>query len=133
MENNLKKFTGGEDCPIRHVLDRFGDKWSVLVIIVLGEMGRMRFGELSQAIGDISQKMLTVTLRTLEADGLLTRKSYPEIPPRVEYELTERGVTLLPHIKGLAGWAEEHMPAIMKNRKKFAVQKNATGAALVIR
>jgi DNA-binding HxlR family transcriptional regulator len=70
-------------------------------------------------IGDISQKMLTVTLRTLEADGLVSRKHYPEIPPRVEYAITELGTSLLPHIDGLASWAAKNMDAISKTRKKF--------------
>jgi len=80
----------------------------------------MRFNELCRAIDDVSQKMLTVTLRTLEADGMVSRKIYPEVPPRVEYRLTEVGISLLPHIKGLVGWAQENMQAIIKSRKKFA-------------
>ncbi len=106
-------------CPIRTVLDRFGDKWSILIIMTLSNNGILRFNEINKIIPDVSQKMLTVTLRTLEADGLISRKIYPEIPPRVEYELTELGVSLVPHIKGLATWANEHLTAIKKSRKKF--------------
>ena len=92
MENSLKKYQPSPGCPIRDVLDRFGDKWSILIIIILGAEAKMRFNELHKAIGDVSQKMLTTTLRTLEADGLISRKVFPEIPPRVEYQLTELGL-----------------------------------------
>jgi DNA-binding HxlR family transcriptional regulator len=110
-------------CSIRHILDRFGDKWSILIISILGHLGKQRFNELNQQIGDISQKMLTVTLRSLEADGLISRKLYPEIPPRVEYELTDLGRSLLPHIEQLAQWAEQHMDCILKNREKYSQKK----------
>ncbi|HEY8893263.1 MAG TPA: helix-turn-helix domain-containing protein [Niastella sp.] len=110
-------------CSIRHILDRFGDKWSILIISILGHVGKQRFNELNQQIGDISQKMLTVTLRSLEADGLISRKLYPEIPPRVEYELTDLGRSLLPHIEQLAQWAEENMDCILKNREKYSQKK----------
>ena len=118
MINSLEIFAQADSCPIRNVLDRFGDKWSILIIIILGEYGPMRFNALNNTIGDISQKMLTVTLRTLEADGLVSRTLYPEIPPRVEYELTDRGKSLLPLIGALQQWALQHMPAILENRKK---------------
>src|SRR5687767_7508251 len=117
MKNNNQHLG---NCSIRHILDRFGDKWSILIISILGHVGKQRFNELNQQIGDISQKMLTVTLRSLEADGLVSRKLFPEIPPRVEYELTELGRSLLPHIEQLAGWAAQHMECIMKNRAKYA-------------
>jgi DNA-binding HxlR family transcriptional regulator len=110
-------------CSIRHILDRFGDKWSILIISILGHVGKQRFNELNQQIGDISQKMLTVTLRSLEADGLISRKLYPEIPPRVEYELTDLGRSLLPHIEQLAMWAEQNMDCILKNREKYSQKK----------
>lgn len=105
-------------CPIRNVLARISDKWSLLVIYTLDRSGRpaMRFKELQRAVPDISQKMLTVTLRTLEEDGLVTRTVWPEVPPRVEYALTERARTLLPHVDALIGWAAEHMEAILRDR-----------------
>jgi DNA-binding HxlR family transcriptional regulator len=108
-----------ENCPVRHVLDRIGDKWSTLVILMLGRHGKLRFNELSQAIGDVSQKMLTVTLRSLEADGLVSRKMYPEIPPRVEYELTELGSGLLPLVQALEGWAGENIKEIRQSRQRY--------------
>lgn len=109
-----------DKCPIRTVLDRFGDKWSILVIIKLASKGTLRFSEINKLMPDVSQKMLTVTLRTLEADGLVSREIFPEIPPRVEYQLTDMGKSLVPHIKGLANWADENLGAIKKSRKKFA-------------
>lgn len=108
-----------EKCPVRNVLSRLGDKWSMLVIVILGEAGTLRFNEIGNSIGDISQKMLTVTLRTLEADGLVERTIYPEIPPRVEYRLTLMGKSLLPHIESLAQWAEHYMGAIVQSRNMF--------------
>ncbi len=105
------------DCPVRNILSRVGDKWSMLVLCTLNFSGVMRFKELQRALPDISQKMLTVTLRTLEEDGLVERKVYPEVPPRVEYSLTERGESLLPHIMGLIDWAKQNMSAVMSDRK----------------
>lgn len=108
------------DCPIRNILARIGDKWSLLVIYTLdkSENESVRFKELQRKIPDISQKMLTVTLRTLEEDGYVTRTIYPEVPPRVEYALTDRAKSLLPHVDSLIGWALENADAIMKDRKE---------------
>ena len=108
-----------EKCPVRNVLDRFGDKWSILILMTLGDGGVMRFKDLNAAIGDISQKMLTVTVRTLEADGLISRKVYPEIPPKVEYRLTDLGTSLLPHIRSLTNWALDNFETIERSRKQF--------------
>lgn len=108
------------DCPIRNILSRLCDKWSLLVIYTLNKTGKsaIRFKELQRDIPDISQKMLTVTLRTLEDDGYVTRTVYPEVPPRVEYALTPRTYSLLPHINAVIEWAIENKDAIMKDRKK---------------
>ena len=107
-------------CPIRTILDRFGDKWSVLVLLILGEKKKLRFNAINKEIGtDISQKMLTVTLRTLEADGLVHRTVYPEVPPRVEYEITPLGASLVPHIESLAQWASSNMESIKTSRERF--------------
>ena len=119
MEKSLEKFKMTDNCPVRNVLDRFGDKWSILIISILGEAEVMRFKDLNHTISDISQKMLTVTLRTLEADGLVARKVYPEIPPRVEYRLTALGKSLLPHIQRLTSWALENFEVIRKSREAF--------------
>jgi DNA-binding HxlR family transcriptional regulator len=116
LENDLDI----KNCPVRKVLDRFGDKWSLLVLLILGKKETLRFNEINKSIGsDISQKMLTVTLRTLEADGFIIRKIYPEIPPRVEYSITDLGKSLVPLIDKLEKWAKSNMSAIEKSRKNF--------------
>lgn len=104
------------DCPIRNILARISDKWSILVLFTLNESVLMRFNALQKNIPDISQKMLTVTLRTLEEDGLVRRQVYAEVPPRVEYSLTDRAISLLPHINSLIVWAKENMDAILADR-----------------
>ena len=107
-------------CPVRTVLDRIGDKWSVLVILHLGgAQAPVRFNSLRQRIGGISQRMLTVTLRTLEQDGLLTRHVFAEVPPRVEYELTLLGMSLLEMMMPLASWAKTHQQEILAARGRF--------------
>lgn len=113
------------DCPIRNILSKLCDKWSLLVIYTLNKAATptIRFKELQREIPDISQKMLTVTLRTLEDDGYVTRTVYPEVPPRVEYALTPRTYSLLPHINALIEWAIENKDAIMKDRKKANAKK----------
>ena len=105
------------DCPIRNVLARMSDKWSLLIIYTLSQATVLRFGELKSAIPDISQKMLSVTLRTLEEDGFVVREMYAEIPPRVEYSLTHRAHSLLPHIMTLISWAKDNMADIISDRK----------------
>lgn len=116
-EKGLQMFP---DCPIRNILSRISDKWSLLIIFTIHKSGKstMRFKELQREIPDISQKMLTATLRTLEVDGYVTRTVYPEVPPHVEYALTLRAKSLLPHINTLKIWAMENMDAIMSDRKK---------------
>lgn len=107
------------NCPVRNVLCRISDKWSILVIFTLEQMNVMRFGELQRTIPDISQKMLTVTLRTLEEDGLVARKVYAQVPPKVEYSLTKRGLSLLPPLNSLIQWAKQEMPMIMEDRRHY--------------
>lgn len=106
------------DCPKRNILSRISDKWSILVIFTLEQTAVMRFGELQRAIPYISQKMLTVTLRTLEQDGIVNRRVYAQIPPKVEYSLTSRGQSLLPRLNALIDWAKEQMDAIMEDRAR---------------
>lgn len=106
------------DCPIRNVLCRVSDKWSLLVLHTLHENGVVRFKELQRSIPDISQKMLTVTLRTLEEDGFVSRKVYAEVPPKVEYRLTERAESFLPKVYSLIEWAKENMEEIINSRKE---------------
>jgi DNA-binding HxlR family transcriptional regulator len=103
---------------IRDVLNRIGDKWSLLVIGTL-DQGRLRFSELQRHIPGISQRMLTLTLRQLERDGLVTRTVHAEVPPRVEYELTRMGATLIEPSLALATWAIENYPSIEAARTTF--------------
>lgn len=104
------------DCPIRNVLSRIGDKWSMLVLYTLAQHGVMRFNELKLYIPDISKKMLSNVLKMLVADGLLSRKVYAEVPPRVEYSLTERSRTLIPLLNELIEWAQANMSGILDDR-----------------
>lgn len=103
-------------CPTRQILDRIGDRWSVLVIGILAS-GRTRYTDIAREIEGISQKMLTQTLRALERDGLVNRTVYPEIPPRVEYELTELGRTLQDPLSALEDWARSNMDAVLTARE----------------
>ena len=105
-------------CPIRDIISRLGNKWALLVLITLNGNGVMRYNEIKKSIGDISERMLSLTLRNLRSDGLIIRKVYPEVPPRVEYELSEIGHDLIPHIKDLVMWAVKNMDSIMKSRQK---------------
>ena len=116
----MKTFLTIEDypCPVRDILGKLGDKWSILVLITLNANGIMRFSDIHKSIGDISQRMLTVTLRSLEADGLINRKIYPEVPPKVEYCLTELGEGLMIPLSSLVNWASENVQDIMISRQK---------------
>jgi DNA-binding HxlR family transcriptional regulator len=108
-----------EDCrAVSEVLARVGDKWTVLVVSTLGD-GPKRFNELRRALGSISQRMLTLTLKGLERDGLVTRTVFPTIPPRVDYELTKLGHSLLPPVSALGLWARQNQPAIQDARRRF--------------
>lgn len=109
------------DCPIRNILSRISDRWSMLILLTLDAAeSPMRYSEIQAKIPDISQKMLTVALRNLEADGLVLRQAYAEIPPRVEYQITERAKSLMPHINSLVGWALDNLAAILNDRKKYS-------------
>lgn len=99
-------------CPVRDLLNRVGGKWSLLTILYLGSAEVMRFNELRHSIAGISQRMLTVTLRSLENDGLVSRTVYAEVPPRVEYRLTALGQSLLEAVIELGNWAKSHAPVI---------------------
>lgn len=108
-----------EICPIRNVVARFGNKWALLIIFMLNENSPSRFNQLGKLIPDISTKMLANTLHTLEADGLVKRTVFPEVPIRVEYELTETGRSLVPIILSLTEWAQHNMKRIITHRKNF--------------
>ncbi|MDQ1462971.1 MAG: hypothetical protein QOI08_4455 [Actinomycetota bacterium] len=109
------------ECEVRTILDRIGDKWSLLVICLLAD-GTRRFGELRREIDGISQRMLTLTLRQLEREGLVTRTVFPVVPPRVDYELTELGSTLLDTIQALVAWAGKHGNEIIAARAAYVAR-----------
>ena len=111
-------------CPVKDIMARFGDKWSMYAVLLLGKNEKLRFNELKAAIAGISQRMLTVTLRSLEEDGIVSRTLFPQIPPRVEYALTPLGQSLLKQLLELANWADDHFEEIVKARKKYG-KKNA--------
>src|SRR3982750_3084690 len=109
-----------EDCrAVSEVLARVGDKWTVLVVSLLGD-GPKRFNEIRRGLGSISQRMLTLTLRALERDGLVTRTVYPTVPPRVDYELTKLGRSLLEPVSGIGLWARQNRERIQEARQRFA-------------
>jgi DNA-binding HxlR family transcriptional regulator len=106
------------DCPTRRILDRIGDRWTVLVVGTLGE-GDARFSELRRRIEGVSQKMLTQTLRALERDGLVLRTVYPQVPVRVEYALTDAGRTLLGPLHALQRWSIEHLGDVSASQEAY--------------
>jgi len=106
------------DCPVRRVLDKIGDKWSMLVVLTLSG-GPLRFSEVRRRIPDISQKMLTQTLRELQRDGMVDRHVFPTVPPAVEYRLTELGASILQPFGHLVIWAGQNMPEIEASRSRF--------------
>lgn len=111
--------SGHEDrCPVRDVLDCIGDRWSLLTLLALAR-GTLRFTELKRAIGDISQRMLAQTLRGLERDGYVTREVHASVPPKVEYTLTELGVSLLGKVKPLIAWADDNHERVRKARRAY--------------
>lgn len=115
-------FTRGDvfdpDCPTRLVLDRIGDKWTVLAVLLLSN-GPLRFTELRDGIGKVAPKVLTQTLRRLQRDGLVSREIFAEVPPRVVYTLTPMGESLIGPIQAVSDWAEEHMPAISAAQNSY--------------
>ncbi len=117
----MPQTTPKNDCPLQELLSRLGDKWSILVIMALAksEKNCLRFSELIRQVAGISQRMLTSTLRYLERDGIVSRVQHQEIPPRVEYSLTERGTSLLVPVKSLCVWVETQWPEIEASRQHY--------------
>lgn len=105
ITENLKKYANIEACPVRNVISRFSGKWAILILCILSENETTRFNQLGRAIPDISPKVLTSNLKVLEEDKLVKRKMFAEIPPRVEYSLTEKGKSLIPILHDLIKWA----------------------------
>lgn len=116
IEENLKKYRRVDECPVRNVVARFSGKWAMLVLCVLAENEATRFNVIGKAIPDISPKVLSETLKSLESDGLISRHMYAEVPPRVEYSLTALGRSLMPHINSLVAWAAANMGPIVGGR-----------------
>ncbi|MFI5755416.1 winged helix-turn-helix transcriptional regulator [Streptomyces sp. NPDC051569] len=115
-------------CPSRDVLDRIGDKWTVLVLGELADAGPQRFTALRKRVSGVSEKMLTQTLRALERDGLVLRTVYPTVPPRVEYELTDLGHTLRDPLDAIKRWAKEHMGEVLAARASYAAEAGGAGS-----
>ena len=105
-------------CPTRLVLDRIADKWTVLIVGLLSQETK-RFGQLKRELDGVSQKMLTQTLRGLERDGVVSRKVYPTVPPKVEYSLTTLGYTLVDLLKGIRNWSEGNIEKVIKAQKEY--------------
>jgi DNA-binding HxlR family transcriptional regulator len=118
------------NCHAREILARIGDKWSVSVMHVLGDARTVRFNELRSQIDGISQRMLTVTLRGLERDGMVTRTVYPEVPPRVEYALTPLGATLRQLVRGLVAWSGAHLAEVDAARAKYDARRGRPANAI---
>ena len=116
-----KEATKDGACPLRELLSRLGDKWSVLLILTLARMPKekARFSELKRSLPDISQRMLTATLRNLERDGLISREMFAEVPPRVEYQLTELGFSILNPMRDIVNWIEGNWTTIITSREVF--------------
>ncbi len=122
VKGNLRAF----DCPSRSVLGHVTSRWGSLVLLLLLE-GTLRFSELARAIGGVSEKMLAQSLQALEADGLISRKVHPTIPPKVEYSLTPLGGEVALHVKSLTDWVEDHTPEILEIRAQSTASKSSPG------
>lgn len=121
---------GLEICRAREMLERIGDKWTVHVVFVLAHAGTLRFNDLRRAVDGISQRMLTVTLRGLERDGLVLRTLYPEVPPRVEYTLTPLGETLREIVHTLKEWSGAHLDEVDAARARYDARANTSAEAV---
>lgn len=119
MKRNKETNSIIEICPVRNVVARFGDKWSLLVLLVIDGERVVRFNELNRLIPDISTRVLSTTLKTLEADGLIDRRVYAQVPPKVEYRLTDTGRSLIPLIMQLTEWAQANMKRVMAHRREY--------------
>jgi DNA-binding HxlR family transcriptional regulator len=128
LPNDPYQWDVREDCEVRQILDRIADKWSLLAIALL-EGRTLRFNELRREIDGISQRMLTVTLRQLERDGLVSRTVYPVVPPRVEYQLTPLGATLHSTIQALVTWTESHQDEVAAARAAYDAREAALSSA----
>jgi DNA-binding HxlR family transcriptional regulator len=118
MEVSENKFSATESCPVRNIISRFSSKWGMLILLLLHEQAVLRFSEIQRYLSDISPKVLSATLHTLEEDGLIRREVYPTVPPKVEYSLTGLGQSLVPLLRQLAEWAVLHFDEILTRRSQ---------------
>lgn len=118
MEEFYEKYSATDQCPVRNIVSRFTTKWGMLILLLLSEQPVLRFSELSKCLPDISPKVLSSTLKMLEDDGLIKRKVYPTVPPKVEYSITETGGSLVPLLSELTKWAMDHFDEILRHRRK---------------
>ncbi len=118
LQENKKKYTDVNACPVRNIISRFSGKWPLLILCVLSENDSTRFNAIGKAIPDISPKVLTETLKNLEADGFINRRLYAEVPPKVEYSLTPLGQSLLPIIDSMIEWAVAHFSDVGARKRK---------------
>lgn len=109
MNDKLKKFSGTDSCPIRNVISHFSTKWGLLILAMLGESHCLRFNEMAHVLPDISPKVLSSTLKTLTADGMISRTLYPSVPPKVEYSITEKGDSFIPILHEMIQWGLAQM------------------------
>ena len=116
----MQNFHHNGICPIRDIISRLGNKWALLVLLALNSNGTMRYNEIQKSLGDISERMLSLTLHNLYSDGLINRTIYPQVPPRVDYCLSDMGCSLIPNIKSLVEWAANNSDTIMQSRSKKA-------------
>ncbi len=129
---NQPKESIDSPCPLRELLSRLGDKWSVLLLLTLARLPqeKARFSELKRNLPDISQRMLTATLRNLERDGLIKREMFAEVPPRVEYQLTELGMSILNPMREFVSWIEVNWPKIIESRNEFDERNTKNSSTL---
>lgn len=114
MQDILKKYSDIGNCPVRNVISHFSNKWGLIILVMLGETRCLRFSEILHAMPDISPKVLSSTLKILENDGLIRRKLYPSVPPKVEYSITDKGDTLMPILDDLVRWGASQLDKIKK-------------------
>jgi DNA-binding HxlR family transcriptional regulator len=128
MKTKTKSVPKLQPCDSHEVAKMLGDKWTMLVLalLVTEQENRLRFSEIKNGVEGISQRMLTATLRNLERDGLVTRHVFPEVPPRVEYQLTATGASLVSSMQDIMSWTQENWPDIQKSRKDYALKGSAT-------
>ena len=122
MKTIFEKFSDAETCPIRNIISHFSSKWGLLILSILSQGGTVRFNQFQKSMPDISPKVLSSTLKTLETDGLIKRKIYPTVPPKVEYSLTPIGKELVELLTPIVKWAKTHFEEINEHRKKSKIK-----------